>query len=172
MQSLFSFIQLFWNVSALILLCLHSVSDCFCTFCKFQPKPLPFTAYQECKPVQSSTRQLRKQHAYLPPCSDIIYSAVSLLWAHNKCWSYPTANDIARYKMNKFWAIAMKYLAVSLLWAHNKRWSYPTANDIARYKMNKFWAIAMKYLSKLCPFFDSTIKTIEKPCQHDTLITA
>ena len=62
----------------------NSVSDCFCTFCKFQPKPLPFTAYQECKPVQSSTRQLRKQHAYLPPCSDIIYSAVSLLWAHNK----------------------------------------------------------------------------------------
>ena len=136
MQSLFSFIQLFWNVSALILLCLHSVSDCFCTFCKFQPKPLPFTAYQECKPVQSSTRQLRKQHAYLPPCSDIIHSAVSLLWAHNK------------------------------------RWSYPTASDIARYKMNKFWAIAMKYLSKLCPFFDSTIKTIEKPCQHDTWITA
>ena len=30
----------------------------------------------------------------------------------------------------------------------------------------------MKYLSKLCPFFDSTIKAIEKPCQHDTLITA
>ena len=72
------------NVSALILLCLHSVSDCFCTFCKFQPKPLSFTAYQECKPVQSSARQLCKQHAYLPPCSDIIYSAVSLLWAHNK----------------------------------------------------------------------------------------
>ena len=38
--------------------------------------------------------------------------------------------------------------------------------------MNKFGAIAMKYLSKLFPFFDSTIKAIEKPCQHDTLITA
>ena len=38
--------------------------------------------------------------------------------------------------------------------------------------MNKFSATAMKYLSKLCPFFDSTIKAIEKPCQYDTLITA
>ena len=27
-------------------------------------------------------------------------------------------------------------------------------------------------MTKLCPFFDSAIITIEKPCQHDILRTA
>ena len=48
-QTLFSLTQLFWNVSVSICFCLHSVSVWFRTFCKFPPKPLPLTAYQECK---------------------------------------------------------------------------------------------------------------------------
>ena len=54
----------------------------FRTFCKFPPKPLPLTAYQECKPVQSSALQVRKQHPYLPP--HYIFGVVLLLSVHNK----------------------------------------------------------------------------------------
>ena len=68
--------QFFRTTNILICLCLHSVSACFRTFCKFSPKPLPLTAYQECKPVQSLARHLRKQHPYLRPCLYIIYSAL------------------------------------------------------------------------------------------------
>ena len=52
------------------------MSDCFRTIFKFPPKQLTLTPYQECKPVQSLARQQCKQHPYLPPCLDIIYSAL------------------------------------------------------------------------------------------------
>ena len=39
-------------------------------------------------------------------------------------------------------------------------------------EMIYFFSEFRKKLTKFCPIFDSTIKAIEKPCQHDILIIA